>query len=200
MPEDLTKTGSPQSLTDLPGIGESKAKWLAEIGVESIDDLRAAPLEKVAHVRGVGFVLAQRLKELVGAPVEMAEPIEAADEQPESEPPAPPSEDELRWRAKLDETQSLVRDMVADLLAAPRDRALSPKFVKELRRLHDLVLGRPADGTPVSAKGRRRISRHTLAIHGLLDSAIKMDAGNKEHQKVLRKQLRARRGKLAKWV
>jgi hypothetical protein len=220
MHEDLTKPGGTQSLTDLPGIGAAKARWLGEVGVHSVADLRDAPIDTIAHVRGVGYVLAERLKELaieIGTVATDDDPVDnvaigdraegtvataAPNGDGEASDPAEATEeaDLARWRERLAETQAEIRGQIAELLASPADRSLSPKFVKRLRRLHDLVLGRPAADREVSQKARRRISKHVAAIRTLLDSAARMDSSSREHQKVLRKQLRSRCDRLAKYV
>ena len=213
------KPGTPMLLTDLPGIGASKAQWLSDAGVRSVEELRNASVDQIAHVRGIGYVLANRLKELVAAPAD-AEPLSAAEqsateppaaEQLEAEPPAteqleaePPATEQLeaeaRWRARLVDVQASIRDEIEGLLASPAERALSPKFVRQLCRVRVLVEVPPPEDHPVAPKNQRRIMKHTRAIRALVGSAAKMDTDSREHQKVLGKQLRSRYRKLAKWV
>ena len=190
------KSDAPMFLTDLPGIGAAKAQWLANAGVGSVEALRNAPVETIAHVRGIGYVLANRLKELVAAPGG-AEPPPAPDAAPLARDA---EEEETLWRGRLVDVQSGIRDEIGGLLSSPTKRALSPKFVKQLRRLRALVEAPPPDDRTVGPKNQRRIMKQTQAIRALLASAANMDRDSKEHQKVLRKRLRSRYKKLAKWV
>jgi len=56
----------PEELTDVDGVGESKAEALREAGYETVDDLRRASQEELAETETVGKALAARIKADVG--------------------------------------------------------------------------------------------------------------------------------------
>lgn len=77
-----------QQLTDISGVGESKADALREAGYESVADLQAASQEDIANVEGIGKALAARIKADVGGlevdePAEPTEPAERTPDEPE---------------------------------------------------------------------------------------------------------------------
>lgn len=75
-------------LSDISGVGESKAEALREAGYEDVDDVRAASQDELAEVDGIGNALAARIKADVGSlEVEASEPEPDASE-PEPDEPA----------------------------------------------------------------------------------------------------------------
>ena len=64
-----------KELTDIDGVGESKAEALREAGFETIEDLRKASQESIAETEGVGKALAARIKADVGG-LEVEEDVE----------------------------------------------------------------------------------------------------------------------------
>ena len=78
-----------RELTDVGGVGESKAEALEEAGYETVEDLEAASQEELAEVEGIGNALAARIKADVGG-LEVDEDAEAA--EPDSEAAEPDSE------------------------------------------------------------------------------------------------------------
>jgi DNA-binding beta-propeller fold protein YncE len=52
---------APASLTDIPGIGEARARQLSEIGIDSVEKLAAATPETVAKIRFITLDMAARL-------------------------------------------------------------------------------------------------------------------------------------------
>jgi Tfp pilus assembly protein PilN len=67
----------PEELTDIDGVGESKAEALREAGFETVEDLRKASQERIAETEGVGKTLAARIKADVGG-LEVEEEVEEA--------------------------------------------------------------------------------------------------------------------------
>lgn len=65
----------PEELTDIDGVGESKAEALREAGFETVEDLRKASQERIAETEGVGKALAARIKADVGG-LEVEEEVE----------------------------------------------------------------------------------------------------------------------------
>ncbi|MES3517015.1 MAG: helix-hairpin-helix domain-containing protein [Natronomonas sp.] len=57
----------PTALTDLEGVGDSKARRLREAGYESVDDVRAATVAELTQIDGIGDGHAAQLLEEAGA-------------------------------------------------------------------------------------------------------------------------------------
>jgi hypothetical protein len=174
------------SLADLPGIGERKAQWMREAGIEDLDALRTASIDKIAHVRGVGYLLAARLKEIVGDGPDTPRPSKTASH-----------------RIWVDRTSTLCSDILStidELCARSEPLSLSDKFVRQLRRARKVVAQVPVNRPPDDAKQRRRITKHGQALSTLVDSALKLQPSSTIYQKTLIKRLRKRRKKLEKWL
>ena len=81
-----------QELTDIGGVGPSKAEALEAAGFESVEDVRAASEDELAEVEGIGNALAARIKADVGE-VEVEEAVDE-DEAAADEDEAAADEDE----------------------------------------------------------------------------------------------------------
>ncbi|MFC7134223.1 MULTISPECIES: 50S ribosomal protein L32e [Salinibaculum] len=116
-------------MTDISGVGESKADALREAGYESVADIKSASQSDLAEVEGVGMALAARIKADVGD-LEVSEDVEAAveEEAPEEEP-AEEVETELRPRGLVEKTPDL--DEEAERLLAQRRREGKPQFNRQ---------------------------------------------------------------------
>jgi len=64
-----------KELTDVDGVGESKAEALREEGFENVEALRKASQDRIAETEGVGKALAARIKADVGG-LEVEEDVE----------------------------------------------------------------------------------------------------------------------------
>jgi large subunit ribosomal protein L32e len=114
-----------QELTDISGVGDSKAEALREAGFETVDDVRGADQSQVADVDGIGNALAARIKADVGS-LEVADETEAEVEEEETEEPDEDVETELRPRGLVDKTPDL--DDEEQRLLTQRDRVGKPQF------------------------------------------------------------------------
>ncbi|MFP4188738.1 MAG: 50S ribosomal protein L32e [Halobacteriales archaeon] len=77
-----------EELTDVDGVGESKAETLREAGYETVEDLKRASQDDLSETEGVGKALAARIKADVGGlEVEETEEefVEEEDEEEEGE-------------------------------------------------------------------------------------------------------------------
>jgi large subunit ribosomal protein L32e len=75
-----------KELTEVDGVGESKAEALREGGFETVEDLRKASQERIAETEGIGKALAARIKADVGGlEVEEETEEEFVEEQEEEE-------------------------------------------------------------------------------------------------------------------
>ena len=112
-------------LTDISGVGDSKAEALREAGFETVDDVRGADQSQLANVDGIGNALAARIKADVGS-LEVAEETEAAVEEEATEESDEDVETELRPRGLVDKTPNL--DDEEQRLLTQRDRVGKPQF------------------------------------------------------------------------
>lgn len=118
-----------RSLTDVSGIGESKAETLREEGYESVDDLRRADQSDLSEVTGIGNALAARIKADIGdleIEADTTAEIEEEGEQPTAEEAA---ETELRPRGHADKTPDL--DEETKRLLTRRANEGSPNFNRQ---------------------------------------------------------------------
>ncbi|MFP4632745.1 MAG: 50S ribosomal protein L32e [Halobacteriales archaeon] len=76
----------PEEITDVDGIGKSKAESLRDAGYESVADLRRATQDELTEVESIGKALAARIKADVGG-LEVDEDVEVEeiDEEEETE-------------------------------------------------------------------------------------------------------------------
>ncbi|UPM42539.1 50S ribosomal protein L32e [Halocatena salina] len=127
--EDETDESDPRSMTDVSGIGETKAEALQEAGYESVDDLRRADQDDLSEVDGIGNALAARIKADIGdleIEADTTAEIEEEGEQPE---PDEATETELRPRGHADKTPDL--DEETERLLAQRANEGSPEFNRQ---------------------------------------------------------------------
>ncbi len=120
---------TPTELTDISGVGDSKADALRDAGYETVDDIRTASQDDLADVDGVGMALAARIKADVGD-LEVSEEVEAEveDEAPEPEEDEE-VETELQPRGLVDKTPEL--DEEAERLLTQRRREGKPQFNRQ---------------------------------------------------------------------
>jgi len=123
---------TPQELSDISGVGPSKAEALEAAGYESVEDVQAASQSELADVEGVGNALAARIKADVGgleveeeteAEVEEAEPEETDEDEDED------VETELRPRGLADKTPDLSDE--EQRLLEKRRRVNKPQFNRQ---------------------------------------------------------------------
>ena len=121
----------PTELTDISGVGDSKANALREAGYETVADIKSASQSDLSDVDGVGMALAARIKADVGD-LEVSEDVEAEveDETPDvEEDEAEDVETELQPRGLVDKTPDL--DEEAERLLAQRRRVGKPQFNRQ---------------------------------------------------------------------
>jgi len=117
-----------EDLTDISGIGDTKAETLREAGYESVADIRGASQDDLAEVDGVGMALAARIKADVGD-LEVSEDVEAEVEEDEPVEEEAGVETELRPRGLVDKTPDLGTE--AERLLTQRRRVSTPKFNRQ---------------------------------------------------------------------
>jgi large subunit ribosomal protein L32e len=117
-----------EELTDISGVGESKADALAEAGYETVDDIRVASQDDLAEVDGVGMALAARIKADVGD-LEVSEEVEADVEEETPDVEDEDVETELQPRGLVEKTPDL--DDEAKRLLTQRKREGKPQFNRQ---------------------------------------------------------------------
>jgi len=98
--EEEAKEG-PETLTDVEGIGDSKAGDLRDAGYESVEDLREATQDDISDVDGIGNALAARIKADVGGIEVDEEEVDEEDSEAEDE-----GQEDASEEAEPDETEA----------------------------------------------------------------------------------------------
>ena len=116
----------PQELTDIGGVGPSKAEALEEAGFESVEDIQAASEDELAEAEGVGKALAARIKADVGDVDVEGEAETDAEEEEAEEEEAETDDRELEdiagvGASKADALREAGFESVADLQVADQD-------------------------------------------------------------------------------
>jgi large subunit ribosomal protein L32e len=117
-------------LTDISGVGDSKAESLREEGYDTVNDVQAADQSDLADVDGIGNALAARIKADVGGlEIEEETQAEVEEEGVEEEEHAAEVEVELRPRGFADKTPDL--DEETERLLSQRAREGKPGFKRQ---------------------------------------------------------------------
>lgn len=114
-----------EQLTDVDGVGESKAETLREAGYETVEDLKRASQDELADTEGVGKALAARIKADVGG-LEVEETEEEFVEEEEEEGEVA----EVVSAASLSDKTPDLDDETADALAK-REAQNNPSFKRQ---------------------------------------------------------------------
>jgi large subunit ribosomal protein L32e len=116
----------PEELTDVDGVGETKAEALREAGYETVEDLKRASQDELAGVDAVGKALAARIKADVGGlEVEETEEEFVEDEEEEEKEVA-----EVVSAASLSDKTPVLDDETADALSK-RAAQDNPSFKRQ---------------------------------------------------------------------
>jgi large subunit ribosomal protein L32e len=116
-----------EELTDISGVGDSKAEALADAGFDTVDKVRGASQDELAEVNGVGMALAARIKADVGD-LDVSDEVEAEVEDEEAEEDED-VETELQPRGLVEKTPDL--DEKEKELLSQRRRVGTPKFNRQ---------------------------------------------------------------------
>lgn len=119
-------------LTEISGVGESKAEALREAGFDSLEAVKGASQDELASVEGIGTALAARIKADVGDLDVEAEPaaeVEEAEADAAEETPPEEVETELRARGLTDKTPELSDE--EERLLTERASTSQPKFNRQ---------------------------------------------------------------------
>ena len=117
-----------EELTDISGVGDSKADALRDAGYDSLAKVKGASQDELANIDGVGMALAARIKADIGD-LEVSEDVEADIEADETVEEDEDVETELQPRGLADKTPTL--DEETDRLLTERSRVNTPKFNRQ---------------------------------------------------------------------
>jgi len=192
--QDGEVVSSASELPDIPYLGATRRVALAAAGLRTLDDLRAATVEQIGGVKGVGLVNAGRVKEWLAVQAAMPAVAAAA--------PIPPTDTSASALAsanqdvqdvfqKLGSASELLRKTVS---AKARDKALD----RQLDKL-DTVASELAEGPDTLSMKQVQEAVKTLdKIAALLEAAAALEKLSPKKQAVLIEELRARRKRLQK--
>ena len=127
--EDVDAEEAYTELTDISGVGPSKAESLREAGFESVEDVRGADQDALADVSGIGNALAARIKADVGGLEVESETEAEVEEEGGEEAPDEDVETELQARGLSEKTPDLSDEDVR--LLAQRHRVGKPQFNRQ---------------------------------------------------------------------
>lgn len=116
-----------EELTDISGVGASKAEALEDAGFDTVDKIRGASQDELAETNGVGMALAARIKADVGD-LDVSDEVEAEVEDEEADEDED-VETELQPRGLADKTPEL-DDREKELLSQRR-RVGTPQFDRQ---------------------------------------------------------------------
>lgn len=192
--QDGEVVSSASELPDIPYLGATRRIALAAAGLRTLDDLRAATVEQIGGVKGVGLVNAGRVKEWLAVQAEMpavatAAPIPQTDTSASALASA--NQDVQDVFQKLGSASELLRKTVS---AKARDKALG----RQLDKL-DTVASELAEGPDTLSMKQVQEAVKTLdKIAALLEAAAALEKLSPKKQAVLIEELRARRKRLQK--
>jgi len=192
--QDGEVVSSASELPDIPYLGATRRVALAAAGLRTLDDLRAATVEQIGGVKGVGLVNAGRVKEWLAVQAEMpavaaATPIPPTDTSASALASA--NQDVQDVFQKLGSASELLRKTVS---AKARDKALD----RQLDKL-DTVASELAEGPDTLSMKQVQEAVKTLdKIAALLEAAAALEKLSPKKQAVLIEELRARRKRLQK--
>ncbi len=181
-------------LPEIPYLGETRRQALAQAGMRTLDDLRAASVEQIGGVKGVGMVNAARVKEWLVVQAEMpaaaiSTPIPQIDGSASALAIA--NQDVQDVFQKLGSASDKLKKTIS---AKTRDKALD----RQLDKL-DTVASELAEGPDtLSMKQVQEAVRTLDKIAALLEAAAAAEKLTPKKQAVLVEELRARRKRLQK--
>ena len=181
-------------LPEIPYLGETRRQALAQAGMRTLDDLRAASVEQIGGVKGVGMVNAARVKEWLAVQAEMpavaiSTPIPQIDGSASALAIA--NQDVQDVFQKLGSASDKLKKTIS---AKTRDKALD----RQLDKL-DTVASELAEGPDtLSMKQVQEAVRTLDKIAVLLEAAAAAEKLTPKKQAVLVEELRARRKRLQK--
>lgn len=181
-------------LPDIPYLGETRRQALAQAGLRTLDDLRAATAEQIGSVKGIGMVNAARVKEWLAVQSELPAVAVAT--------PIPQTDASATALASANqEVQDVFQklgDASARLKKALPTKARDKALDRQLDKL-DTVASELAEGPDtLSIKQVQEAVKTLDKIAALLEAASDAEKLTPKKQALLVEELRARRKRLQK--
>ena len=181
-------------LPEIPYLGVTRRQALAEAGLRTLDDLRAASVEQIGGVKGVGMVNAARVKEWLAVQAEMPN-VAASTPIPQTGASASAlasaNQDVQEVFQKLGDASDKLKRTIPD---KARDKALD----RQLDKL-DSVASELAEGPDTLSMAQVQAAVKTLdKIAALLEAAATAEKLTPKKQAALIEELRMRRKRLQK--
>lgn len=176
-----------EGLEGIPYLGPARRTALTEAGLRSLSDLRAATVEQIGDVKGVGRGIAAKVKQWLEA---TPAPSAAIADNPDA-PLASANQDVQDVFQKIGAASAKLKEHLPNKL---REKALD----KQLDKL-DTVASEMAEGPDTLSAKRVLEAVKTLdKIAALLEAAAAGEKLSPKKQAVLIEELRARRKRLQK--
>ncbi len=162
--------GDYTDITDVDGVGESKAEALRDAGFDSVAKLKAASQEELTEAEGVGKALAARIKADVGG-LEVDEDVEVEEIEEEDEEDVT----EVITAAPLSDKSPELDDETAEALQKRKQRkADTPSFLRQDHHKKKRVptsWRRPLGSHSRRRKGVKGKGARASAAHGSVKEA-----------------------------
>ena len=190
----LSEEPSDSQLPDIPYLGETRKQALSAAGMRTLDDLRAATVEQIGGVKGVGMVNAARVKEWLAVQEDIpaviaATPIPIADASSLTTAAA---------NQNVQDAFQKIGSATARLKETMTAKACDKALDRQLDKL-DTVASELAEGPDTLSAKRVQEAVKTLdKIAALLETAAGAEKLTPKKQAVLIEELRARRKRLQK--
>jgi predicted flap endonuclease-1-like 5' DNA nuclease len=213
--QPATKPPASSDLTGIPYLGPSRVRALADAGITTLAKLRAASVEDIGSVKGVGMVNAARVKAWLND-ASLTKPIKKT-AVPVATKPAPgqkerPVTDEAEMESTPEvtvpeskaEMQTFVEDIeqidqvISRFKEAIPDDKRKKKLSKELAKLSVTVTSAPESGTAHVVKNKAKANRSLEKIAKLLTDAVEKEKFSDKRQSLIGSELKDLRKKLEK--
>jgi hypothetical protein len=191
---------TPETEYELSGVlyvGETRARLLAEAGIRTLDDLRAADAERIGSVKGVGLKNGQRIKEWLAARDARASlPITAAGPEQSDAADVSPDLDLAAANQAVQDEMEAVNAAIARIQRALPQGVAHRKFDRQVDKLLS-VLSELAEGPDtLRPKQFRRALKMLHLIAALLDKFTGVGTLSEKIVLAFAEELRDRRRRL----
>ena len=186
-------------LLTIPNIGPSRAHALADAGFRTIADLRAAPVEQIGAVKGVGLHEAERIKARLETPMEapaVSEPIiepTVEEPQPEASVDATASENQT-----IQDRLATLESAIALIRHALPEKKTDKKLLRQFDKLIAVASDIPESMDTLKPKAAQSAVKSLEKLATLVETAASYGALHPKEQETLREKLRERRKSLQK--
>lgn len=194
LPPTPANDAADSELPEIPYLGETRRQALAKAGLRTLDDLRAASVEQIGGVKGVGMVNAARVKEWLAVQAEMPN-VAVSTPIPQTSAPASALASANQGVQEVFQKLGDASDKLKKTIPSKaRDKALN----RQLDKL-DTVASELAEGPDTLSMAQVQEAVKTLdKIAALLEAAAAAEKLTPKKQAALVEELRVRRKRLQK--